>query len=169
MKKNYKPDKYYQNIESINYKLLKDENIKVILFDLDNTIADNRDKFPRLELVKLFKKIHKMGFVTYILSNALPRRVKRYASILESEALPFSCKPLSYNYKKVLLKHKKENIAAVGDQIYTDILGAKKNGIKTILVDRISAFESIQTYFNRLKEKLIIERKGIIKRGEYYE
>ena len=57
MKKNYKPTKYYPNIEQINYKLLKKEDIKVILFDLDNTIADNRDKLPRLEIAYPFPKL----------------------------------------------------------------------------------------------------------------
>ena len=169
MKKDYKPDKYYQNIESINYKLLKKENIEVILFDLDNTIGDNREKLPRLEVLELFKQIHKMGFKTIIISNALPRRVRRYASILSSDAMPFSCKPLKFNYQKIIAKYPKDKIIAVGDQIYTDIVGAKKCGLKTILVNRISKYESPFTWFNRLKEKLIIERKRIIVRGEYYE
>jgi len=169
MKKNYKPTKYYPNIEQINYKLLKKEDIKVILFDLDNTIADNRDKLPRLEIAKLFKEIHKQGFKTIIMSNALPRRVKRFASVLDSDYIYLACKPLKRNYLKVLEKYPKESIATVGDQIYTDIVGANNLGIQSILVDRISAFESIFTFLNRFKEKHIIEKKRIIVRGEYYE
>ena len=169
MKKDYKPKKYYPDIHKINYELLKKNAKQVILFDLDNTIADNRDRHANEKTIKLFKKIHDLGFKTYILSNALPNRVKRFSKELNCEGYCFSCKPFKWKYNKILKKHHKDSVVAIGDQIYTDVLGANNNGIESILVDRISKFESIFTIPNRIKEKLIIEKKRIIVRGEYYE
>ena len=56
----------------------------------------------------------------------------------------------------------------IGDQIYTDILGANKLNILSIYVDRLSSKESIITKINRLREQRLFKKTSIIKRGEYY-
>lgn len=68
-------------------------------------------------------------------------------------------------------KYKATNsqIAAIGDQLYTDIKGANKLDITSILVDPISKNEFIITKLNRLKENRLINKSKIITRGEYYE
>jgi len=171
MKTDLKPKKYYKDIHSINYDLLLKENKRHLLFDLDNTIAETKDKYPNEKVVSLFDLLHKKGFKTAILSNALPSRVKRFSRVLDSDVYYLSRKPNSKNYKKYMLKNKidSKSIAAIGDQIYTDIKGANRLNISSILVDRISKNESIFTKPNRLKEKYFIYKKGIIKRGDYYE
>lgn len=170
MKEILKPDKYYQNIYKIDYQALKKSNIKYLIFDLDNTIADNRHKLPSNEAIELFQKLKKMGFITVIISNALPSRTRRFAEALKCEYYPLSSKPHKKNYLKYINKYNIDpnEMAAIGDQIYTDIKGAKRLGILGIFVDRISKYESIFTRPNRLKEKLFIYNK-IIKKGEYYE
>ena len=169
MEEIYKPTKYYQNIYEINYQLLKEENISVILFDLDNTIAKVKDKEPSQETIELFNKLRELGFKIYIFSNALPHRVKKFASILGTDKICFACKPLKRNYLKLLNQYSNKEIVAIGDQIYTDIKGANRHNIKSILGDRISKIESIFKKFNRLKERRLIDNKKIIVRGEYYE
>ncbi len=170
MNKTLIPNRYYKDIYSINYELLKKEKIKFLLFDLDNTIGDNREKNPSTNAIKLFEKIKK-SFVPIIITNALPRRAKRYASILGIDAYYLSSKPNKRNYLKIMKKYniKSDEIAGIGDQIYTDIKGANRLNIKSILLDPISKYESILTKSNRLKENIYIYKKGIIKRGEYYE
>ena len=166
-----KPDKYYKDIYSIDYKKLKKDNIRYLLFDLDNTIARSYDKLPPKEAIELFKKLQKEGFTTIIISNALPRRAKRYAEKLSSDYYYLSQKPNKKNYLKIIDKYKTnvDEMICIGDQIYTDIKGAKRLGIKSILVDYISKRESLLTIPNRLKEKVFIYKKEVIKRGEYYE
>ena len=170
MKVELKPTRYYKNIYTINYDLLKKENIKYLLFDLDNTIGDNREKIPSRKAIELFKNIKK-DFTPIIISNALPWRAKKYAEALEIDYYYLSAKPSKKNYNKIMKKYHITNkeIACIGDQIYTDIKGSNRLNITSILVDRISKYESIFTKPNRLKEKIFIYKKGIIKRGEYYE
>ena len=64
---------------------------------------------------------------------------------------------------------KKENIAAIGDQLFTDILGANKMNITSILVEPISKNESIFTKLNRARENRLIKKYNIIEKGNYYE
>ena len=164
------PNRYYKDIFSINYDLLKKENIKYLLFDLDNTLGDSKAAVPSLEVIELIKKLKK-DFTIIIITNALPIRAKRYGAILDVEVFYLSRKPNNINYLKIINKYNtsSDEMAGIGDQIYTDIKGANRLNIKSIFLDPISENESILTKPNRIKEKVLIYKKGIIKRGEYYE
>ena len=162
------PKLYYKDIYSINYKKLKDKKVTYLLFDIDNTIADNRDNKPSKEAIQLINKLKK-DFTIILVSNALPLRAKRFGQELAVDYYAFSIKPLKKTYKKIISKYNinPSNIAAIGDQLYTDILGANKMGIISILIDRMSNNESIITKFNRIRENKIIKKYKIIERGHY--
>lgn len=171
MKHNLKPTIYAKDIFSINYDKLKTQGIKTLLFDIDNTIAKTNEKYPSQETIELFKKLKKDKFNIYIITNALKRRAMRFGETLEVKTYYFSAKPLKRQYLKIMKKHntKREEIAAIGDQIYTDIKGANNLNITSILVDQISPKESIITKINRLKENKLIKKTNIIEKGKYYE
>lgn len=166
----YKPNSYYKDIFSINYEKLKESNTKYLLFDLDNTIADNRDKYPSNEVLELFNKLKK-DFKIILISNGLKHRVKRFGESLDIKYYYFSCKPYKHTYNKIIIDNNIniEEMVCIGDQIYTDIIGANRLNIKSILVDRISNFESLLTYINRLRENRLIRKYKVFKRGNYYE
>lgn len=166
----YKPEAYFKDIFSINYNLLKKKGIKCLLIDLDNTIARVDEKYPEDKIITLINKLKK-DFKVIIFSNAITPRVNRFKKNLDLDAIPIACKPFSFSYKKVLKKYnyKEKEIAAIGDQIYTDIKGANKMNITSILIDPISSKESLITKINRYKENKLIRNKKIIIRGEYYE
>ena len=73
------------------------------------------------------------------------------------------------NYKKFLKDYKvnTDNVAAIGDQLYTDVLGANKMAIKSILVDKISNNESLFTKLLRVRENNNIKKYNLIERGKY--
>lgn len=166
-----KPNIYQKDVFKINYDKLLKRNIKNLLFDIDNTIASGKDKLPSKEIFELFKNLKKQGFNVFIITNALKRRALRFAKSLDTKTYYFSMKPSPRNYKKIIKEHNLDinTIAAIGDQIYTDILGANKLGITSILADPISKHEFITTKINRLKENKLINKTKIIKKGEYYE
>ena len=103
-----------------------------------------------------------MDFSVYIFSNALPKRVEPFRRTLKVIGVPFALKPLKRNFKRMLKTFKKEEIAIIGDQIFTDVFGGNKVGITTILVDPISKKDLIITKIFRFLEKLV-------KRGDYHE
>ena len=166
-----KPTIYQKDIFSIDYDKLLESNIKNLLFDIDNTIATTKEKSPNQKVIKLFEQLKRKGFNLYILTNALKRRATSFGSKLNVKTYYFSMKPSSRNYNKLIKENnlKIEHTAAIGDQIYTDIKGANKLGITSILVDPIDKHEFITTKINRIKENKLISKTNIIKKGEYYE
>ena len=171
MKNNLKPNIYTKDIFSINYDKLKSNNINTLLFDIDNTIATTKEKEPNEKTIKLINKLKKQGFKIFIISNALKRRALRFGNSLDLKTYYFSAKPLKRQYLRIIKENNlnKKNIAAIGDQIYTDIKGANNMDITSILVDPISKKESIITKINRIKENNLIKKTKIIEKGTYYE
>ena len=174
MYKIYIPKVYAQSVYTINYQKLKDNNIKCLLFDLDNTLVPITVKIPTREIKQLFNKLEAMHFKVIILSNATKRRLKNFKEILNVDTSALSFKPHTFKYKKIMQIYKLEleEVAAIGDQLCTDIKGANKLGIISILVNPLSKKERINTKINRLKEKIIyqyFEDNNILKKGEYYE
>lgn len=166
-----KPTIYQKDIFSIDYDKLLESNIKNLLFDIDNTIATTNEKSPNQKVIKLFEQLKRKGFNLYILTNALKKRATSFGSKLNVKTYYFSMKPSSRNYNKLIKENNLEieHTAAIGDQIYTDIKGANKLGITSILVDPIAKHEFITTKINRIKENKLISKTNIIKKGEYYE
>lgn len=166
-----KPTIYQKDIFSIDYDKLLENNINNLLFDIDNTISTTKEKTPNPKVIKLFEELRKKGFNLFILTNALKKRATSFGERLNVKTYYFSMKPASRNYNKVIKENnlKTKHTAAIGDQIYTDIKGANKLGITSILVDPIDKHEFITTKINRLKENKLISKTNIIKKGEYYE
>lgn len=171
MKEKLKPTIYAKDIYSINYEKLKKQGIKTLLFDIDNTIATTKEKQPDIKVRNLFDKLKKDNFNIYIISNALKQRALKFGETLDVKTYYFSAKPLKRQYLRIMKNHntKSEEIAAIGDQIYTDIKGANNLNITSILVDQISSKESFITKINRIKENKLIKKTNIIEKGKYYE
>ena len=167
----YQPKMYYQDIFSINYKLLKKKKIKYLIFDLDNTIADCKTKIPSKKVNTLFQDLKRQGFTIYIMSNAFKRRVKSFANSLNTKYYYLSLKPLKITFKRLIKENnlKIQEIAMIGDEIFTDIKGSNKLGITSILVDRLTNNDYFLTKISRIRENNLFKRTNIIKRGEYYE
>ena len=172
MKKFY-PKNYVKTIYDIPYQKLKEENIRCLIFDLDNTIAYIDQKKVDLKTKKLFSKLKK-DFILIIISNNYKKRVKPYAEILHCDYVSFAMKPLLHGYRKISKKYnlKKEEMCMIGDQLVTDILVGNRYQINTILVDPLGKKDMKITSFNRFIENKIFkyyEKNKIMKRGTYYE
>lgn len=172
---NFIPDIYQKSIYHIDYEKLLDAGIKCILFDLDNTCIPYKDKGPNKKLIELFEMLKDMDFKLIIFSNATRRRIAPFKKVLNVDCLARAGKPRKRNFLKVLklFNYELSDVAIVGDQLYKDILGGNKIGIKTILVNPMSLDDMIITkYIFRPLEKRkyrLLEKKGILKRGKYYE
>ncbi len=168
------PDIYQKSIFSIDYKKLKKDGIKCLLLDLDNTLVPSGVKQPTPKAKKLVNNLKEMGFKVIILSNNSRKRLEPFKEELGVDCSSNSFKPLKIKYLKILkdLKYKESEIACIGDQFITDILGGNRVGIKTILVNPISRKDLKITQINRLIEryiKKILHRKGLFTVGRYYE
>lgn len=169
----FKPDMYQKNIYDINYKKLNSIGIKCLLFDLDNTIITNDMKKPSKKIIDLIEKLKRMGFRVIIFSNAKKKKIQPFKEKLEVDCSAKSRKPFKKKFNKVIKEYRfaENEIALIGDQLLTDILGGNRVGIYTILVERISSKESILIKSKRIIEKILrlrLKKLGFIK-GNYYD
>lgn len=170
----YIPDVYQKSIYDVNYQKLWQQGIKCLLFDLDNTLVPPSVKEPTNEVEELFENLKNIGFKVIIFSNSPKKRVEQFKNRLGVDGFYSSKKPLSKNYLLVLSTYNYtiNEVAIIGDQIMTDIVGGNKIGILTILVNPIVKKELIITKVNRFFEKRIIHKlskKSLFIKGKYYE
>lgn len=139
---------------------LKKKGIKAIIFDLDNTIIAWNCKEVKTETILWMKTLKKYGFDCCIVSNNLTDRVGNIAKVLNVAYVSKGCKPLSVGFRNALNRFalKPSQVAVVGDQIFTDILGGNFLKLYTILVRPLSAQEFLGTKVVRIIEKLILKK-----------
>lgn len=171
--KRYKPTMYQKDIFHINYKKLKKEGIKCLVFDLDNTLALIDEKECPEPVKKLMKELQK-DFIIFIISNNFKKRIEPYKRSLGVDAVSFAMKPLTRGLRKIKKKYRllKKEMVMIGDQIVTDVISGRNFNIKTILVDPLGEKDLKVTSINRKIETWMIRhylKLGIFKRGNYYE
>ena len=167
------PDNYYPSIYKIDYQTLKKENINTLLFDIDNTITKVDDLNVPQETIELMENLKKQEFKILLFSNNHQQRAFPVAQKLNLPLLSDAGKPEKKAYAKALniLNSTKENTAAIGDQLLSDVVGAKKYGIKVILVDQLSKENNIQTGLAQKLQKYMIKKLSkykLFKIGNYY-
>ena len=171
---NFIPDMYQKSIYHINYEKLKEDGIKCLLFDLDNTCVPFKDKEPNNKLVDLFERLKDMDFKVIIFSNATKKRITPFKNGLNVDCSAKSKKPNTNKLMKVIkmFGYDLSEVVLIGDQLFTDILCGNRAGIKTVLVNPMSKDDLIFTkffrYFERKKFKKFA-KKGILVKGKYYE
>ncbi|MDR3215748.1 MAG: YqeG family HAD IIIA-type phosphatase [Bacilli bacterium] len=170
----FKPTKYYKNIFEVNYPLLKEQGIKLIACDLDNTLVPHDVKEPDWHVIDLFKELKAMNFIVIILSNNNEKRVSTFCTQLVVPYYYSAKKPLKRTFKKILKDYHltSEQVCLIGDQILTDVYGANRMNMMNILVEPLAHRDIIYTKINRFFEKIIIKsltKRKLFKKGEYYE
>lgn len=154
------PDLYLTNIKEITTEILEENNIKGLILDIDNTLVDF-DKNILVGAKEWCEDLKIKGIKMCILSNTNKvNKVKKVASILNLEYIYFAHKPNKKGFKKAqdILKLKAENIAVVGDQIFTDIYGGNRSKMFTILTKPIDKRDIFITKIKRPFEKIIIKK-----------
>lgn len=158
MFKVFYPYEYIDSVFSIDYNKLYDKGYRGIIFDIDNTLVHHGDDSIK-EIDELFMTIQKIGFKTLLLSNNDEERVKRFLKNIDSLYICDAEKPKVHNYLKAveMMSIDKGQALFIGDQIFTDILGANKSGIANILVQFIRAEGEKKIGKRRQIEKIILK------------
>lgn len=154
------PRLYLTNIKEITLDLLKENKIKGLILDVDNTLIDY-DKNLIEGAKEWCDNLKENKIKICILSNTNKiKKVEKVAKILDLEYIYFAHKPNKKGFYKAqeLLRLKAEQIATVGDQVFTDVLGGNKVGMFTILTKPIDERDILITKFKRPLEKLVIKK-----------
>jgi len=153
------PDERVQTVEDVDYERLSSSGIKAVVFDLDNTIAKwGEDSLPS-EVVDLFERLDAMGLKVGILSNSRRKNVGDFGPELPFPHFFNANKPSGKGFRLLLqeLGVSPEEAAMVGDQLFTDVLGANRINMYTIRVDPIDPDQEYSfTKINRIGERLIL-------------
>ena len=156
----FKPTYMRASVEEIPFVLLERDNIKGLIFDVDNTIA-TMGKGITEGCYKWIKEAKELGYKICILSNSVNlKKVKKIMTDLDVLGLCFAKKPSTKGFEMALslLDLKKEEVIMIGDQVFTDVLGANRFGIKSILVNPINRKEGPFTLMKRPIEKIILKK-----------
>ena len=151
------PNKLVTSVSEITPEFLKENNINALILDVDNTLINYEQQLS--ENVKSWvKQMKANGIKLYILSNTNDKqKVGKVSDALDIPYRNLAKKPFKKGFLKVqeTLQEKPENIAAVGDQIFTDVIGGNRCNMFTILVEPIQKKEYWYTRWKRPIENLI--------------
>ncbi|WP_026890797.1 YqeG family HAD IIIA-type phosphatase [Lacrimispora aerotolerans] len=152
------PDEDVVSAYDIPYERLYKSGIRGVIFDIDNTLvphgapADERAK-------KLFARLNEIGLKSCLLSNNKEPRVASFARAAGSTNYIFKGnKPGIAGYHRAMkvMGTNIETTIFVGDQLFTDVFGAKRAGIYSILVRPINPKEEIQIVLKRYLEAIVL-------------
>ena len=154
------PKVYLNSVKDITINLLNENNIKGLILDVDNTLI-SLDKVMPEGVKEWANEMKKKGIKICILSNSNKmEKVEAVAKIIGAPYIFFGKKPLKSGFFRArdILKLKETEIAVVGDQIFTDIIGANRCNMFSILVKPIEEKDYLITKIKRPLEKFIIKR-----------
>lgn len=151
------PKVYLDSTYDIDFEQYYQDGYRAIIFDIDNTLVPHGAPADQ-RAIALFKRLHALGYQTMMLSNNKEPRVKMFCDAVEAEYIYKAGKPNPANYREAMKRmHTDEkNTLFVGDQIFTDVWGANKAGIYSILVKPIHPKEEIQIVLKRYLEKVVL-------------
>lgn len=151
------PYEYADSVFAVDYKKLRKKGFKAVIFDIDNTLVHHGDNSTP-EIDQLFRDIHTAGLKTLLLTNNDDERVQRFIRNIDTLYICDAEKPDPAGYLKALrmLGVKKNEAVCIGDQIFTDVLGANRCGIPNILVKFITLPNEKKIGKRRHLENLIL-------------
>ena len=152
------PNDYIDSVYDVNFKKLYEEGYRLLLFDVDNTLVPHGAPADE-RAIQLFQELREIGFQTWFLSNNKEPRVKSFCEAVNGTSYIFKCgKPDTEAYLDAVKRSgcQKSQAFFFGDQIFTDVLGAKRAGLHAIMVKPIHPKEEIQIVLKRYLEKVVL-------------
>ena len=162
------PDEYVDSAYGIPFEELYRKGYRGIIFDVDNTLVPHGAPADARS-IGLFESLRAMGFSTCILSNNKEPRVSPFADKVGSPYIFKGGKPSRKGYERAMerMKTDRDTTFFVGDQLFTDVWGANRAGLYSILVKPINPKEEIQIVLKRYLEAVVLMfyRKRLKKTG----
>ncbi len=162
----FEPAFIFSRITAITPEFLKEQGITALVLDIDNTLTAHGSQELPADIAAWLKKMKAEGFALTLSSNNVKSRVQPFAEKLGLEYIAFSCKPLPFGLARAKnrLHVSKKQVALVGDQLFTDIAGARFFGITPLLVLPMYKDTKPTIRFKRALEKPLLKRflaKGV--------
>lgn len=170
----FTPKYYIHQYDVVTANYLKKQGISVLLCDIDNTLVAHDVALPDERVIMFLKRMIDAGIQVIFVSNNVEDRVKTFVEAcgIQTAYYAFSMKPLSKTYRKILKEYgyQRKEVAMLGDQLMTDILGANWMGFYTILTAPVVQRDLSFTKINRIFESMVfylLRITGRLKKGDY--
>ncbi len=157
----FKSTAVFRRITDISIDYLKENNVDTLMLDVDNTLSTHHGTVLVDGLTDWLQKMQQNGIGLVVVSNSKRFRIEPFAGRLGLPFVSLACKPLPFGYRKArkLMKASKKQCAIIGDQIFTDVLGANLYGIKSLLVRPVKLEDGVSFKIRRYFEKKILKEK----------
>ncbi|MGI6007646.1 MAG: YqeG family HAD IIIA-type phosphatase [Ruminococcus sp.] len=151
------PDVWMDSTYQIDFQKIFDRGYRGLIFDIDNTLVPHGAPADQ-RAIDLFVRLKKIGFSCCLLSNNQIERVSSFNKPIQVFFIENAHKPSVKNYRKAmqLMGTDEKTTLFIGDQLFTDIYGAKRAGLKTVLVSPIHPKEEIQIVLKRYLERIVL-------------
>ncbi len=168
MLQGFYPKEYLNSTYEIDFEGMYDRGYRGIIFDIDNTLVPHGAPADE-RAVALFVRLRKIGYQVIMISNNKEPRVKMFCDAVEAPYIYKAGKPNPRNYRAAMdrMGTNADNTLFVGDQIFTDVWGANRAGIYSILVKPIHPKEEIQIVLKRYLEWIVLffYQRSVLKKG----
>ena len=156
----FAPDFYFETYAGASVSFLKEQGIKALVLDIDNTLEPYENAKPSEAVVAWFSSLKEAGISAAFVSNNNRERVDIFNASLGFIAYSKAKKPFAGKIKKAMreLGVEKNETLFMGDQIFTDVLAARFAGIRAALVPPIKDKTDALTRFKRWLERPIMKR-----------
>lgn len=151
------PDVVMESAYDINYEKLYEEGYRGIIFDIDNTLVPHGAPADE-RAIQLFERLKAIGYKVVLLSNNKEPRVKMFNDAVKVQYIYKAGKPGRGGYERAMemMGTDLKNTFFVGDQLFTDVWGAKRVGMRNFLTRPINPKEEIQIVLKRYLEKIVL-------------
>jgi len=148
-----------KNVFELNEEFYTSNNIKGVIFDIDNTLVTHDTQTPPKEILDYFKFLENLGIKYAIASNNYLERVESFSKDLGCTYVARAWKPFKKNLRRIMQEFElpSESICLVGDQIFTDIYGGLRMNFYTVLVTAVGKNETKFVAFKRIFEKAVMK------------
>lgn len=159
MLKRFYPKEIYKSTYDIDFRSYYERGYRGVIFDIDNTLVPHNADIDDVS-IEFIKELKQIGYKICLLSNNDEQRVSGFSNKLGVDFIHKAWKPSRKGYVKAMnvLGTNLNNTLFVGDQIFTDVWGANRSGIYSLLVRPLNPKEEIQIVLKRIPEKYIISR-----------
>ncbi len=157
----FKSTAVFKRITDIDIDFFKNNNIETLLLDVDNTLSTHHGTVLVDGLSDWLKQMQENGIGLVVVSNSKDWRIKPFAKKIGLPYVSLACKPLPNGYRKAvkMMNANKKTTAIIGDQIFTDVLGANLYGIRSLLVRPVKLEDGWSFKVRRYFEKRILKDK----------
>jgi HAD superfamily phosphatase (TIGR01668 family) len=155
-----RPERIYQTIFDIPLEELYRGGIYGMIFDLDNTLTEWRNKELSQKTVDWLHQAIELGIQICFVSNNSQHRVREIADQAGVPYVAKAQKPRRHSFRRAMeiMGLSPDETAVVGDQLFTDMLGGNRMGMHTVLVKPISKVEFFGTRFVRFIESFFLKK-----------